>query len=180
MSQDISLNEYQLRPRYKFSNERSPSDLRSSLKAALNEETAQWPLKFKDTHGHLIFSYKKPEKHAWSPEMDLNLESREEGGTTIRVLIGPAAGIWTFFMFLYTICFLLLIGSFILSYSQYVLEKDIWGFWLLPIAVLGAIAVYLAGLYGKSRAIPQMIFLKKFFDAALPKSELIEGDLKKV
>ncbi|WP_421753375.1 hypothetical protein [Croceimicrobium sp.] len=174
-----SLNEYQMRPRYKFSNERTAAELRSSLKQALSSD-ANWPLQYKDTHGHLIFSYKKKDRHTWSPEMDLNLEERPEGGTLIRVLIGPAAGIWTFFMFLYTICILIAAGSFVLSYSQYVLDKTIWGFWLLPIAVLGAVAVYLAGLYGKSRAIPQMIFLKKFFDAALPKSVLLEGDLRKV
>ncbi len=174
-----SLNEYQLRPRYKFKNSRSANDLRKSLKAAIGE-SEQWPLQFKDTHGHLIFSYRKPHKHNWSPEMDLNLEEDPAGFTMIRVLIGPAAGVWTFFMFLYTLCVLLGLGGFILSYSQYVLGKSIWGFWLLPIGALGAISVYLAGLYGKSKAIPQMVFLKKFFDAALPKSELIEGDLRKV
>jgi hypothetical protein len=179
MSQ-ISLNEYQLRPRYKFRNVRDAAALRQSLKSALSVNPDQWPLTYKDTHGHLIFSYRKPEKHTWSPEMDLNLEDDGEGGTVIRVLIGPAAGVWTFFMFLYTIFGITMIASFILSYSQYVLDKTIWGFWLLPIAALGAVAVYLAGLYGKSKAIPQMIFLKKFFDATLPKSELLEGDLRKV
>jgi len=175
-----SLNEYQLRPRYKFSNQRPAAELRKSLKGALDRGTEEWPLKFKDTHGHLIFSYKKPQKHTWSPEMDLNMEDDTNGGTLIRVLIGPAAGVWTFFMFLYSICALMLVGGFVLSYSQFVLEKTIWGFWLIPLAVIGAIAIYLAGLYGKSKAIPQMIFLKKFFDAALPKSVLLEGDLRKV
>lgn len=177
---ELSLNEYQLRPRYKFRNERDPAALRQSLKSALSTNSEQWPLTYKDTHGHLIFAYRKPDKHAWSPEMDLNLEDDGNGGTTIRVLIGPAAGIWTFFMFIYTICGLTALGSFILSYSQFVLDKSIWGFWLLPIAVLLAISVYLAGLYGKSKAIPQMLHLKRFFDATLPKSELIEGDLRKV
>ncbi len=177
---ELALNEYQLRPRYKFRNHRSIRDLRNSLRHALIEDAEQWPLQYKDTHGHLIFSYRRPHKHAWSPEMDLNLEESEDGSTIIRVLIGPAAGVWTLFMFLYALCALLLIGGFVLAYSQYVLDKSIWGFWLLPIGALGAIAIYLAGLYGKSRAIPQMIFLKKFFDATLPQSELIEGDLRKV
>lgn len=177
---ELSLNEYQLRPRYKFRNERSISDLRKSLRSALIDDTDQWPLKYKDTHGHLIFSYRRPHKHTWSPEMDLNLEEDVDGKTIIRVLIGPAAGVWTFFMFLYSICGLLVVGGFVLSYSQYVLSKPMWGFWLLPIGALGAIAIYLAGLYGKSKAIPQMIFLKKFFDATLTKSELMEGDLRKV
>ena len=53
-----SLNEYQMRPRYKFSNERTAAELRSSLKQALSSD-ANWPLQYKDTHGHLIFSYKK-------------------------------------------------------------------------------------------------------------------------
>ncbi|MCR9153918.1 MAG: hypothetical protein NXI09_07400 [Bacteroidetes bacterium] len=175
-----SLNEYQLRPRYKFRNQRAIADLRASLKSGLDNEADKWPLKFKDTHGHLIFSYRPPHKHTWSPEMDLNMESDSEGGTLIRVLIGPAAGVWTFFMFLYSICALLLVGGFVLSYSQFVLEKNIWGFWLIPIAAVGGVAIYAAGLYGKKKAIPQMIFLKKFFDASLPQSELIEGDLKKV
>lgn len=174
------LNEYQLRPRYKFSNTRNARELRKSLVNCISEDSNKWPLQFKDTHGHLIFSYRKPHKHAWSPEMDLNLEPQGEEGTLIRVLIGPAAGFWTFMMFLYTLCGLSLLGGFVLSYAQFVLDKTIWGFWLIPFGALGAVAIYIAGLYGKKKAIPQMVFLKKFFDAALPKSQLIEGDLRKV
>jgi hypothetical protein len=174
------LNEYQLRPRYKFRNSRTIDELRRSLKITLSEEDAEWPLQYKDTQDHIIFSYRKPIKHTWSPEMDLNFEKSEDGTTLIRVLIGPAAAIWTFFMFLYALCALLLAGGFVLSYSQFVLKKDIWGFYGIPAAAIGALTIYLAGLYGKKKAIPQMIFLKSFFDAALPKSELLEGNLRKV
>jgi hypothetical protein len=171
------MSDYEIRPRYKFSNTRKVADLNKSLRQAIESEPDKWPLKFKKTHGHLIFSYKKPTKHLWSPEMDLNFEEDESEGTIIRVVIGPAAAVWTFFMFLYSVAAVILFGGFILSYSQFSLEKDIWGFWLIPGAVVFALSVYLAGYWGKKRARRQMISLKKFFDNALPGSVLVEGNL---
>jgi len=173
------MSDYEIKPRYKFSNPRRIADLNKSLRQAAESESDKWPLKFKKTNDHLIFSYKNPTKHLWSPEMDLNFEEQEgEEGTVIRVVIGPAAAVWTFFMFLYSVAAIMLFGGFILSYSQFSLGKDIWGFWLIPAAVFFALVVFLAGLWGKKRARRQMISFKKFFDNALPGSVLIEGDLK--
>lgn len=172
------MSDYEIRPRYKFSNPRKVADLNKSLRQAIENEPDKWPLKFKKTHGHLIFSYKKPIKHLWSPEMDLNFEEHEQGeGTIIRVVIGPAAAVWTFFMFLYSLAAVMLFGGFILSYSQFTLGKDIWGFWLIPAAVFFALIVFFAGYWGKKRARRQMISFKKFFDNALPGSVLVEGNL---
>jgi hypothetical protein len=173
------MSEYEIRPRYKFINPRKVNDLNQSLRRAIESEPDRWPLKYKKTQGHLIFSYKGPIKHLWSPEMDLNFEAEEEGtGTVIRVVIGPAAAVWTFFMFLYSIAALILVGGFILSYSQFSLGKEIWGFWLIPTSVFFALGVFLAGFWGKKRARRQMISLKKFFDATLPGSVLMEGNLR--
>lgn len=172
------MSEFEIKPRYKFRNPRAIPDLNQQLRRAIEEEPDKWPLSFKKTRGHLIFSYRAPLKKLWSPEMDLNFENdANELGTIIRVVIGPAAAVWTFFMFLYSIAALMLFGGFILSYSQFTLGKDIWGFWFIPGAVLLAVIVFLAGYWGKKRARRQMISFKKFFDSALPGSILLEGDL---
>lgn len=172
------MSEFEIRPRYKFRNAASVSELDATLNRVMKENAERWPLNVRQTTGHRIFSYRPPAKHLWSPEMDLNLEEdKDNGGTIIRVLIGPASAVWTFFMFLYSICAIVLFGGFILSYSQYALGKDIWGFWLIPISVFMAIAVFLAGYWGKKRARRQMINFKKFFDRAFPESILLEGDL---
>merc|ERR1711879_20297 len=60
MGNQPSLNEYQMRPRYKFSNERTAAELRSSLKQALSSD-ANWPLQYKDTHGlNFLLQEKRP------------------------------------------------------------------------------------------------------------------------
>lgn len=120
------------------------------------------------TNSHMIVSMAKPEKHFWSPEMDISFDELESGQSGIRILIGPAAGIWTLFMFLYTALSVMAIAGMVLGYSQQILHQAAWGWWLVPAAALLAVIVYLAGRYGRYKARCQMHDLKFFFDRALP------------
>jgi hypothetical protein len=157
-------SEYQLRPRYRFQTSEKESSIIERLSKGIEDSG---PLRLRKTNNHLIIAFSGKQKHFWSPEMDLNVESRTGKDALIRVLIGPAAAIWTFFMFLYSVAALLLVGGLILGYSQFALNKPMWGFYLIPASVVAAVGIYLAGLWGKSRAHHQMEELKSYFDRAL-------------
>ncbi len=108
--------------------------------------------------------------------MDVNIT--EEGTMTfIRVVIGPAAAVWTFFMFLYTAAIVGFFGGGLLAYSQFLLKKDIWAIWLIPISMILALLVFIATKLGKKKALDQMLYFKKFFDLALPNSKLVDKDI---
>lgn len=161
------MSEYMLRPRFRFVSPQAPASLMSQLNHAVSEAGSSEGLRLTKTQNHFILAFIPKRRSFWSPEMDINIEAGAEGGSTVRVLIGPAAAVWTFYMFLYALALLMMFGGFILSYSQYVLGKALWGFYLLPAAVIMALLIYAAGLWGKKRARAQSQQLQRLVEGAL-------------
>jgi len=162
------MSELSLRPRYYYKTAQSIPELTGRLKLVLEKANS---LDYKITHYHLIISFPKQLKHFWSPEMDINMEQRGKE-TFVRVLIGPAAAIWTLFMFIYTIGGLLISAGFAVGYSQYILHNKAWALYMIPAGIVIMAATYLAGQFGKYKAEEQVKQLKGFFDAALPELEV--------
>ena len=159
------MAELALRPRYRFVSNHSHKTLSSALQNALS---SQHQFNWNHAKSHMIVSMARPRKHFWSPEMDISFDELDSGQSGIRILIGPAAGIWTLFMFLYTAASVMAIGGLVLGYSQQVLDQQAWGWWFVPAAMVMAGFIYIAGRYGRYRARCQMHELKYFFDQALP------------
>lgn len=121
----------------------------------------------KTVRNHLTLDLPGWKKHYYSPQMDLNLEEDELGGTLVRCLIAPAPNIWTLFMFGYGLLgFAALIGLMI-GLSQWQLDKNMWGFWVLLGAAMGGGILHLAILEGQRMARDEMRTLKQFLDQAL-------------
>ena len=54
-----------------------------------------------------------------------------------------------------------------LGLSQWTLNKPMWGFWILPAALVGVVGMWYASLNGKKLAQDEMWMLKHFVDEAL-------------
>ncbi len=121
----------------------------------------------KDAHYHLTINFPERHAHAWTPQMDLNFEELGKGGTLIRCLIGPSPGIWMLFTGSYLGLTLLGLTGLTLGLSQRSLGNTAWGFWGVPIALVGVGALLFLAREGRSRALPDMRVLKQVVDEAL-------------
>lgn len=157
------MSDTSLRPRYKFTSELSIDEIRERLKSALKDDKVnEYQLQYRSVSHHLIISFPAKHRHFWSPTLDVNLEKDNAGKTTVRLLMGPEASIWTMFMFFYTLGGLAILTGLILGYSQYVLDKGATWLFLIPAGIAVILFFYLAGLTGKTKASGQMQIMLNF------------------
>ena len=157
------MSDFELRPRFRLEVTNPENEVVQIIRNKLKYDN---PEAFESTvvHGHLILRINEKKKHFWSPQMDISIQSLEEGGSLIRCLMAPEPAIWTMFMFFYATCGF---GAFIglmLAMSQWTLERDMWGIYLFfAFAALGAV-VHIAAQSGKRIASDEMRSLSLFIN----------------
>ena len=154
------------RPRFKFSTDLSQEEvLKRVIEYADSDESERVHIKM--VHNHLTLDIPTENKHYYSPQLDLNLEKKEEGGTLVRCLIAPAPNIWTLFIFGYGILGFAAVIGLMLGLSQWQLDRTMWGFWIVGTSLgLGGL-LHLGILEGQRLARDEMRLLKHFLDEAL-------------
>lgn len=159
------MSKLEFRPRYKFKSPLTIEEIASRVMKTVESENPDGLL-LKKVHDHLVLDIPEEARHYWSPHMDINLE-KEGDDTIVRCMIGPSPTVWTMFMFFYGFFGFASFVGLTLGMSQWTLKKSMWGFWVLPVALLGMVAMYFISYEGKKLARDEMRTLKKFFDGAL-------------
>ncbi|TVR80671.1 MAG: hypothetical protein EA409_07560 [Saprospirales bacterium] len=110
------------RPRFTLESSHSPDTLISVINEALSREDCK--IKGLAISGHATFKLPVEQQKLWSPQLSLEILPAPSGhGSLIKGVYGPAAGIWTLFMFLYvtigfTIFVLLFWGMALISLGE--------------------------------------------------------------
>jgi len=119
---------------------------------------------------HIIINVPPSQSHFWSPQLSLDLESRD-GGTLIRGLYSPRPSVWTMYMALYAIVgFSGLIGLFF-GVSQWSLGMNAYALWSGPAAAVLGGCVYSLSLVGQWLSQDQIAALQSFAQSALRSCE---------
>lgn len=164
------MSQAQLRPRYVFEMDESSESIRSKVLYCLQDSVANPKnLTEHSVANHMIIAINKKDQHYWSPTIDMNLEELKSGMCVLRIVIGPSAPVWTMFMFGYAVSILIAGLGSVLAYSQFILDKSTWAFWLIIAGFLIALLFYFIGMAGRYKAQEQMTVLKEFLEKALGK-----------
>ena len=156
------MSDIKFRPRFRIETSLPEKEVAEIVKKKLTENN---PHQFPSTivHGHLILKIPQKIKHFWSPQMDISLNALEDGeGTLIRCLLAPEPAVWTMFMFFYTAAGFLAFVGLMVAMSQWTLEKDMWGMWLVLGGILLGIILFFVAQAGKKISRQQMEMLKSF------------------
>jgi hypothetical protein len=156
----------EFRPRYRFESPLTPEEIAVRIQQRVTELNPQG-LWLKNAHYHLTLSFPTNSTEAWSPQMDINFEDQPNGRTLIRCLIGPSPGIWMLFAGGYLMLTLLGLTGVTLGLAQWTVGEDPWGFWALPVALVGVMVMVVLARTGHQRAHDEMRILKLFVDEAL-------------
>jgi hypothetical protein len=153
-----------LRPRFRIVAPLSLEELTSRLHLELEKQEAPFDGKvFKEFAVLSIFA---KDQHYWSPELSLQLEQQDQG-TLIRGLFGPRPAVWTMFAGFYTFTFFLSLIALLYGLSQWSLDMEPYGLWLLPIPLALLISAYITALVGQRLGHEQMQELRHFLDQML-------------
>ncbi len=154
------------RPRFKFESPLSAKDIVQRIRQRIDSDNPSGLVQ-KHVHYHITLHFPHERSHTWTPQLDLNLEEETEGATIVRCLVGPAPNVWMLFAGGYLALSLLGLTGLTLGFAQYSLGNPAWGFWAVPVSVVGiSIMIYLA-YTGQRRAHDDMRTLKEFVDGAL-------------
>ena len=156
----------EFRPRFRFESPLKPDEVTRRIKQRVKQNNPH-ELWLKDAQQHLTLSFPSRNTEAWSPQMDINFEEQPNGLTLIRCLIGPSPGIWMLFAGGYLVFTLFGLTGITLGFSQWSLGNNAWGFWALPVALVGSAVLIFLARTGHQRAHSEMRVLKTFVDEAL-------------
>ena len=158
------------RPRFKCQSSDSASIIVERVKEGLaNSNKVGFIGSVLLNHIHLKFPQEK--RHFWSPHLDISLDELPDNATLIRCLLGPAPGVWTLFVFFYSIFGLGATAGLMVWTSQLTLGKNGWGLWLMVASLIMLGVMHLISIQGKKLARVEMIQMRAYVMELIGKSE---------
>lgn len=107
-------------------------------------------------------SIRESDRHFWSPFLNLIVEQRGGGVSSLSGKYGPNINVWTMFLAAYAVLFIAGTAGFFIGTSQMQIEQPVTGFYLTAGCVIGAMLFYGVGLLGRRLAHPQMEIIHSF------------------
>lgn len=155
----------EIRPRFKVIVPQSEEEVIQHFKDALNILDPS-KLKGKVIGRHIIIRFPEKKQSFWTPEVNINIDTLEEG-TEIRGLAGPKSSVWLMFIFFYS--FLGMASLFIFMYGMTQKQLGIASgiLWLIPILLLIIVGIYLGARFGQKMSKDQLHFIKNYVRSIL-------------
>ena len=154
----------QLRPRFRAQTALSLAELTGKLRTELERQDALFDGKVLKEFAVLRILAK--DQHYWSPELSLQLEQLEDR-TLVRGLFGPRPAVWTMFAGFYAFTIFLSLIALLYGLSQWSLNMEPYGLWLLPVPLVLLVSAYATALVGQRLGHEQMQELHRFVDQTL-------------
>jgi len=154
-----------LRPRFTFDLKVTPEE---AIQAFIAKKNNAENIVITHVEHHVFLKIPKHLQHFWSPQLDLEITSFEEGKTTLRGLFGPKPTVWTMFMFFHFAVASLFIAFGIWAYTNASLDTPyMLQLVLMGVMIIGWFVLYFAGRMGKQAGKKEMLQLYGFMKQTL-------------
>lgn len=159
------MTEFEFRPRFRFRTPLAPDEVKRRIVA---HARGDHPLRLSvgGTGHHVVLHYPQDGRHAWTPQMDIDIEA-VDAGSRVRCLIGPAPSIWMLFTGGYLFCAMISLLGLSIGVSQSIVGADTWGYYMVVPAPFIAVALWLLAQEGRRRSRREQERMKYFVDEAL-------------
>ena len=164
-------SEFHLRPRFSIELSKNNEMIIESFKKAFSNKECNYLGKIVD--GHIFISVSKKDEHFWSPQLHLEIVSKENT-TLLKGLFGPKPQVWTMFMFIHFVIGISFIGVIVLLYTKISLNENfVYPLILMIFLPLIWIVLYLLGNIGKDKGKKQMNGLHDFMLNVIEENQLL-------
>lgn len=176
MSQAEShLPPYRIRPRFRVESPLSSEEVVAKIKQKLRADGATCD--GHSTVGFATLTIPDGQRHYWSPQLTVSVEKLEDReGSLIRGLYGPAPGVWTMFVFFYSLVGFALTAVLITGLSYLSLGLSGYILWWALVLALVLLSLYLVSYFGQRLGHDQMEILHNFLEDALGHPVYPEGE----
>ena len=165
---DNQLNKILLKPRFKIEKQEKADAIIEKFKNVFAQGGNNYSGKIVDHH--IIIDVPKDDEHFWSPQLHIEVEDGENGGTQIKGLYGPKPQIWSLFMFIHFGVALAFMVFLVLAYSRWSLEQD-YSFALMMCFIMPVLwfVLYFIGRLGRKKGAEQIHQIDAFLKTILDK-----------
>jgi hypothetical protein len=105
-------------------------------------------------------------RHFWSPRLQVTFDE-SDSGTSVHGTFRPEPGVWTGFVFVYSVLGVFALIGLSLGLAQWTLGRPPIAMLATPVGVVLALGLYLGALFGHRLGHEQMCMLRREFDRAL-------------
>lgn len=167
------MTDIRLRPTFRKEVGCTPNDLMDALSGALSTSSG---IRGAVYEASCMLRVPLDEVHFWSPQLQVSIDTVEDGHTIVHGIFGPRPAVWSMFIALYVA--IVFAGSMgvIYGFSQLTLGDNPFALWAGPAAIVLYAAVYFVGRVGRRLGHDQMIQLKEFLDHVISNTDSTSGD----
>lgn len=105
------------------------------------------------------FFVPKAQQRFWSPHLSVQIHDTAVGSELVGKF-APRPEIWTMVMFLYGALIFVIFAGAMLGWSQWIATEYPWGFWTIPLALLGLLLLHTISWIGQQWSRDQMEHLR--------------------
>ncbi len=124
-------------------------------------------LRLRRSNKTLVLRFPSHESKLATPQMELVLKPDAQGGTVLRLVIGPSYGVWKFLKGMLLSCALCGSIGLVLTFMQWNNGSGVWGLYILLLGLSGWLFIYFVAEEGKRRGKDATELLKTFMHDAL-------------
>jgi hypothetical protein len=117
----------------------------------------------------------KQAQHTWSPVLNLSFDT-EKDHTIIRGLIGPSESVWQIIMLFYIAFSVLGFFGSVFALVKYQLNGITSYLFIIPLAIIMPISIFIISRAGKVRAHTEMLHLLRFLRKAVDGTDCVRVD----
>lgn len=159
-----------IRPRFKLESPESMETIMSIIMEAAQKDDSI--ISLQQQNRFIKITIPENEKHYWSPVLNLTCDNKEIADrTVIRGHIGPSESVWGIFILTYSAIAILGFFASVWAYVQWVLNKDLFYFYVIPIAILLLFSIFTTSKYGQRKAHIQTLHIMRFLRKAVDNIE---------
>jgi len=162
------LNKILLKPRFKIEKREDKAIIIKKFSDEFDHGGSNFLGKIVDHH--IIIDVHKETAHFWSPQLHVEVEEGEKGGTLIKGLYGPKPQIWSLFMFMHFGVALAFMVFLVLAYTRWSLDQD-YSFALMMCIIMPILwfFLYFIGRLGRKKGAEQIHQIDAFLNEVLNK-----------
>ena len=167
-----TIDHIRSRPRFKIYTDISREEYIIYLKKFLKERTENFEGNINQEVS--LITVRTPQEYYWKPNLSLRTEiDSEENKTVIRGIFGPAAAVWTFFMFLNFIFGILLMFAITIWYVEKQIKSNDypWAFTASMVMLLLLGLTFSVARIGRWKAKKEMKQLREFAEESVQQFE---------
>ena len=151
----------ELRPRIKIFTHLKKNDILKKLSDELTDSRNHFTGWAKE--GYALITLPDQEKRIWTPQLNLQIDDHEDG-SEVRGVIGPGASVWTAFAFTFSILGFIAFVSLFWGLSRLSLDYSADILFLVPVALIMIVGVYILARIGQQLSRDQVKELKNYIE----------------